>query len=513
MRFAVIALLLSAGSVQAEQPLSAIEWLSESLLAPPNFVMAPPNQPNPFDTTVIVSSSLDLISRDAAGLLPPDITGFPAQLWGNMPAVEVIDILKAHQLSSVTELNSLFRNILLAQADPPFGSGLNNSPILTRIDQLMNIGALDEAETLVKLAGVNEPEIFKRWFEVSILANRSLAVCNHLAKNPDLSDDIATRVICLARSGDWNAAAITLSLSASIGDVEKDREALLLRFLDPDLLEGEAIPEIPTPLPAIDFVLREALGLPRPTTTLPLIFLSTDMGLRIPQRRRMEAAEKLVQAAAVPSSLLFAAYRGGRAASSGGIWGRADAVQDLDLALVGDDDNRLATALQVAFVEMKLAGLLPALAEEYADALAHRKNTESLKPVAEIVQILLLLENLPIAAWFDPQSTEDPAIALSRMIASRTPIPSEIRFDNPIPDAITTVFSGHLPQQQNFESLLVLAESGNIGAAVLSATKLLENGWDSTPQDVQEGLALLIAAGLDGAARRVAIQILLIGLP
>ena len=79
--------VLLASSAQAEAPKSAIDWLSESLLQPPNFVITPPaHTGHSLDTTSISAMPLEMISRDAAGLLPPEVTGFPRAIWGDTPS-------------------------------------------------------------------------------------------------------------------------------------------------------------------------------------------------------------------------------------------------------------------------------------------------------------------------------------------------------------------------------------------------------------------------------------------
>ncbi len=505
-------LLLSAQAAFAEAPLSAIEWLSESLSQPPNFVIVPPSRQNSVFGNNITSSSLDLVSRDAAGLLPPSVTGLPVRLWGEMQADQVILALQDHKTSGVPELRILFRNLLLAQADPPLGVDARISPLLTRIELLMEIGALDEAETLIELAGVTEPKIFAKWFDLAIMANRTRAVCAALAKLPELSDDITTRVVCLARGGDWNAAAITLSLSASIGDLEPLREELLIRFLDPELFNHDQETAIPTPLTPIDFALREALGLPRPSP-LPLMYLGVDLKLNVPQRRRMEAAEQLVKTAAIPTSLLFAAYRGGRPASSGGIWERSNVVQQLDRALIENDDVALADAITQAYQEMANVGLLSALAAEYSDALAHYPKSQALNKVSAMVQTLLLLQGIPVSAWVETVEADTDKMEMARVLASRIPVLGLSPYDDPMLNAIFAAFSDQIPPLSEFSYNLELIDNGNIGAAILVSLGLLANGVDGASANIYEGLFLLRKAGQDDAARRVAIQLLLTEMP
>ena len=58
-------------------------------------------------------------------------------------------------------------------------------------------------------------------------------------------------------------------------DAKEEREALLARFLDPVLFEEDPAPRVPRPLTALDFTLREAVGLPRPPGALPGIVSQT----------------------------------------------------------------------------------------------------------------------------------------------------------------------------------------------------------------------------------------------
>ena len=511
MRRGVFVFMLIAGAARAEPPQSAIDWLSEAIESPPNFVIAPPSSlTRPVPEFEIIETPLSLVSRDAAGLLAPNVTGFSHKLWGDNSAEQVIKLINTLPLGDLPALRGLFRQVLLAQADPPLGASLTVSPLLARIDRLIEIGALDEAETLITLAGVSEPEIFRRWFEITLLGNRTIAPCNTLARAPALSDDIATRVICLARTGDWNAAAITLSLAATIGDIPRPHEEMLIRFLDPELFDGTPEPEIPEPLGVVDFFLRESLGMSRPNSGLPLAFLNVDLGLRAPPRLRMLAAEKLVQSGAIPSTLLFAAYRGGRAASSGGIWGRAEAVQNLDRALVEQDSTTLVDALETAYVAFSDANLLVPLAEEYANALAHYPRDATLAPVAHRIRRLLLLAGAPISAWLDDDTEDNPTMELATVLASNLPLLGLPPYDDPRLVAVFSGFAGLPPARSNMDAMMTLIKSGNQGEVIVKAATLLSKGQEADPQDIHQGLFLLNQMGLHQVARNIALQILLI---
>ena len=122
--------------------------------------------------------------------------------------------------------------------------------LVARVDQLLGMGALEEAGALIDRAGPDTPELFRRWFDVGILLDRAQAPCAALRQNPALSPTLPARVFCLARGGDWNAAEITLTLGQQVGSIPADEQALLARFLDPELFEEEDPPPVPEPLTA-----------------------------------------------------------------------------------------------------------------------------------------------------------------------------------------------------------------------------------------------------------------------
>jgi len=502
--------VLLAGAAHAEPPKSAIDWLSESLLQPPNFVISPPGRTGHGQSAIITSMPLEMVSRDAAGILPPEITGFPRGIWGDLPSADAALLLQSVGPSALPEVASLFKQVLLAQSNPPLDAGPEGALLLARIDTLFAMGALDEAETLILLAGVSEPEIFRRWFEISLIGQRTNAPCTALKARPSLSDDVSTRTICLARSGDWNAAAITVSLAESLGQIAVVDADLLVRFLDPEMFAGLPDAGNPEPLDPITFTLRESLALPRPETPLPLPYLNADLTLHTPARQRILAAERLVRASATPPNLLFAAYRGARAASSGGAWGRAELVQELDAALVSEDDERLAKALTAAMVAFADASLLAPFSIEYGDTLAHFPPAPETGQIAPRIRRLLLLAGHPLAQWANLGPTDPSLVQFATRLASHTPIQGVSPYGDALPEAIHLAFANLTPPQQDLPALVAKIDAGNFAEVLLRALALLANGRDSDPQSLHEGLYLLRKLGLEDSARKVAIQLLLI---
>ena len=95
------------------------------------------------------------------------------------------------------------------------------------------MGALDEAEALLLDANPNtDPKLIDLWSKISFLTLRFDNFCNAVLKSYHTLINPAHKVICLARSGDWNAAALSLATYSSINEIENDYEKLLIPFFE-----------------------------------------------------------------------------------------------------------------------------------------------------------------------------------------------------------------------------------------------------------------------------------------
>jgi len=544
MLFVVLALVVGAPLATA-QPRSAIPWLSDSIALPtaPIPPRARPAGPARPETATITVTTLAPISRDAVGVLAPEVTGLPRSLWGDANAGTVRAMIVAHPDQGVPAARALFRRLLLAEADPPRGADASASVLLARIDRLLDQGALDEAAALIDAAGPETPEMFRRWFDIGLLTQAAQAQCQALRRNPALSPTLPARVFCLARGGDWNAAEITLTLGEDVGSITPDQEALLARFLDPAIFEADPEPPIPEPLTALDFTLREAIALPRPYGPLPLAFLRADLDEHAPMRARIDAGERLVLAGAAAPDVLFAAYRAGAPAASGGVWERARAVQALDAALasptepeasearapagpidkppptakvrepaarnVGPDPVALADALAVADAALAARGLRVALATEYGPALAALDPARLAAPArADLTELLLLAGDTAAAARAagpDPEPRVRALLSLAGSTEAAGPPPED--------PAIRAALSGLADRPAAGEREARLAETiaaGRTGEAILDALVLLEPGPAVDPASLETALFTLRTAGQGAAARAIALQTLLL---
>ena len=489
----------SLGFAEGEPPLSAIPWLTESLSS-----TAPSTRPNVMQSTKIESITVEVLrekARDGAGLLAPEITGFPLDLWKDASQSDISQRVAQIPYGGTPAVRSLFRQLMLAQSNAPKDAEIEDQVLLARLDRLLDIGALNEAQALIEHVGADTIALFRRWFDIGILTGQGEVVCGRLSQSPMLSPSRNVQVFCLATQKDWDAAATALTLGEGLGEIKTADADLLAFFLDASLLEEIDPPEIGNPLTSLEFLIRESVGLPRPdAANLPLAFLHAELGDYVPLRFRIEAAEALVQADVLPPSVLFASYREEAPAASGGVWERVAAIQDMDAADTGD---AIATALKKLDLEFRAPALRSAVAEEFLLYLSDLPPASIPVEVHDQIAALLLLADAPERAktWISIESPK--ALRDAYSIAAQT-----YSGDS----ELETLLSSTTPEAYLTVAHQRLIEREQIGLALISALTLLGEDEDLETPDVLQALALLRATGQDKTARQTAVEHLLLTL-
>ena len=393
---ALIAFGLSLWAVPglAQQPLSASDWLSGSIQEPPRESSGwRPDDGRPADAQgptpgappvaqtgavgKVAVSRLDETDPDRAGTISARAAGLPADLWAGSDAA-LLNTMIEDSTARLPATNALLRRVLTAQLNPPARSGDTESGalFLARVDRLLDMGANADAARLLASAGLRSPENFRRLFDLALLAGEEARACAVMNDTPGIAPSFAARIFCLAQSGDWSAAAITFHGAEQFGLIPEDRLALLAQFLDDSYVDAGETLEPPQPVTPLDFRMHEAVGQPLPTAPLPLAFAHSDLRPTSGWKARLEAAERLARAGALPAPKLALIYSEQKPAASGGVWERAGAYQRLQLALDADDPEATGPALQAAFDEFSRAGMADVLAALVAadlpDTLAGR---------------------------------------------------------------------------------------------------------------------------------------------
>jgi hypothetical protein len=459
-------------------PRSAIPWLSQVLVEPLKPAETPTGttRVEPVDVTSISNTA-----RARIGILAPDQTGFDQAFWQQTSQAKAISLIASTPYSGPPTARRLFKSLLITRLSPPIGA--SEAFEIARIDRLLALGALDEADVLLQDAKPDTPRLFRRWFDVNLLTHRVDRPCADLAQSPALAPHRAVDVFCLAVNEDWEAASLALNLGETLGEISASDALLLDFFLDPALIE-EIDPPVPSAtMTAFEFFIRDSVGLKRTEDRPPLAFYHADLAEFIPARFRMEAAERLVQAGALSTPLLFDAYRQEDPAVSGGVWERADAVQEMDAAVIGED---IAKALVRIDREFDAIGLRHAIAEEFAGRLSQLVPDDIPPQTHAIIAQLLLLGGRADAAqaWVSDTSSGQLRDALS----------------------IATGGSGPSPIARAFEAQPSPADTADV-APFFDAITQLSRGTNG--DDAPAGLATLRNWGFDTQARQIAVELLL----
>ena len=507
---AVVGLVLSAPPIRAQEPLSAIDWLSSSVTTSAGSTVGLPAKPEkPAEAPVtsggalpqdVAVSVLDGPSPDGIGMLSPATTGLPRDLWGMGLEAEIRAAIAKERNDLLPALQSLTMTLMLAEAAPPADSSGTGALLLARIDRLLAMGALDQAASLLEAAPAGDPELFRRAFDVALLTGNEDHGCDMMRATPNLAPTFPARIFCLARSGDWNAAALTLRTAQALGYVTQEEDSLLSRFLDPDLYEADALPPIPARMTPLSWRMFEAIGEQQSTGSLPLAFAHAELRDTAGWKGQIEASERLARAGVIAPNVLLGFYTERLPAASGGVWDRVDAFQRFETALRAGDPGAVAQSLPAAWARMAEAELEVPFAVLFADDLSRLPLTGDAGQIA--FEIGLLSPSFEaIAKSRKPESPREAFLIglATGNLAGAAPTDSMGR-------AIAPAFlrTGAAPE---FAALL---DQRRLGEAILLAIEKIGRGVQGEVAAVTEGLAFLRLVGLESIARRTALELLLL---
>ncbi|MBB1490882.1 MULTISPECIES: hypothetical protein [unclassified Paracoccus (in: a-proteobacteria)] len=431
---------------------------------------------------------------DTKGAIPAEAARLPRDLWGAAPAGDVAQAIAAAQ-PRLAASRALFQRMLTAQLQPPSGAAAGDEGrlFLARVDRLIAAGRLDDADALLQSAGWSDGPRFARRFDIALLRDTADEVCATMDLRPGLAPDLSARIYCLARTGDWNAAALTLHGARAGGMMPSQTVALLERFLD----DGSADLSEPLPDPAqvtpLEFRLFEAIGQPLATADLPLAFAWADLNGNGGWKARLDAAERLARAGAIDPAPLAAAYLDQRPAASGGVWDRAAAFQRIDAALEAGDAAKVSAELPEAAALFLQAGLIVPFARLVGPALSGLTLDSG---ATETAAHLRLLTGVPGTQPGDVPAHDRPLLALAEG-------------DPGAAVAFPTGSTGAAYAEALAARPLPEAPPEGRGLALLAAMADVEAGLDGDVARAATGLRRMVELGQPADARLAAVELLL----
>ncbi|MGH1329425.1 MAG: hypothetical protein ACRBBK_00955 [Paracoccaceae bacterium] len=487
-----------------DKPLSAIDWLSDSV-ATPVALPLPTVTPGGDVATSALPEDVSVMPlggpvADSVGLLAASQTGLSPDLWGRSSSRDIAGRLQALESDLLPAARDLVQMLILAELDPPYDSSPEAILFLARIDALLARGALEPAQNLILRAGPDHPQVFRRWFDISLLLGTEDRACAKLRDTPELSPTFPARIFCLARGGDWDAAALTLETAEALGMLTPEDDALLAQFLHPELAEGGLRLEAPNNPNPLVFRMYEAIGAPLATGALPLAFAQSDLRANIGWKAQLDAAERLARAGAISPQQLHDIYLEGKPAASGGVWDRVKAYQTLDMALERQDISAVSAALAPAWQAMEGRELEVPFAALYGARLAELPLTGRVKQLAN--RIALLSPDYEVLARKHSPATEAERFwfAISQ---------GDLRGVS-APDAYSEAVREGFAEIEFPTRLQSLTQNDRMGEAILRAISLLSSGAQGDLDEISDAFAFLRNAGLEDTARRAALQLLLL---
>ncbi|MCY3997020.1 MAG: hypothetical protein OXF07_12855 [Rhodobacter sp.] len=504
-----LATVLSCGSAWAQMPLSAIDWLSDSLTEsasgplPAYSVHDESTRTGaPGPDTISVAPVGD-VNSNSVGLFPGTATGLPTSLLEAADSSEITALLLETGRGPLPSMRRLLFDLLLAEAPRSGTADSGGRLFLARVDSLLDLGAVEQARALLERVGPSDPERFRRWFDVGLLTGTEREACVRFSRTPELLKSLSARVFCLARNGDLGAASVTLAAGRATGAVSGADAALLTRFLNlyaEDDTEPLPVPMHPSPL---EFRIHEAIGEPLSTETLPRAFARADLRPNIGWKARVEAAERLVRSGAISANLLLGLYAKPEPEASGGVWRRSAVIQRVDAAIRERDSERIAETLPDAWREMRRKGLETVLAELYGDALREIDLEMSVGSIA--YRIMLLSDEYETAAEHHVPIDIDERFLRAVSMGE----PENAEAPNDVARAIASGFRAADTQER------IPGNAGNDdpGAMVLAAVRKMRDSGMGDLGSLSEAIALFRKAGLEEVARRAALEAMILDKP
>ncbi len=478
---------------EAEVTVPPPAWLSESLLSPHGNIAT---SATPEEIRVM---PIGAVSLDAVGLLTPMQTGLPADLWAGSDSETLANLFRAQPTIGLPAIQGFTQMLALSELNPPPDSTQEAEVFLARLDMLLSRGAIDPARAMMERAGPTAPRVFRRWFDVTLLTDQPDRACAAMRANPDIAPSFPARIFCLARSGDWSAAALSLDTGEALGFIDAPEAELISRFLDPGIAEASApLPIDVNPSP-LHYVMRVAIGERPGASQLPLPFAHIDLADVAGWRAQLDAAERLARAGAITPAQWQLIYTSRVPSASGGVWDRVAAVQRFDVAVLARDPQGIADTLPDAWAAVQDAELEVPFAEVYGERLMRQPLTGETALLARRVA-LLSSDYETVAQMAVPQTPAERFLFAIARGQTETPAPT-----GALPRLIADVFS----QTNVPDRYARMIGDDQIGEALLRASLVLSRDQPDL-DDLRDALGLFRAMGLESVARQAALELLIL---
>ena len=231
----IIVIIIQPSNLFSGEPMSAIDWISKSSRKDiiqsieKNFDIDELEE----DSSTILKSNLGLISLNTIGIIAAENLELPKDIWKDSKESTLTNILINFPEIRLLEGNIFFRKLLIAEGSPPITDDTKSEFLVQRLKSLMELGALEEVDTILKLANSNSKSLLEVWKDNALLTGRLSDYCEKITSYPNLETEEEIKILCLASRKEWKTASFVLKSSVLLGNISKVNEELLLLYLDP----------------------------------------------------------------------------------------------------------------------------------------------------------------------------------------------------------------------------------------------------------------------------------------
>ena len=464
---------------------------------------------------IIKKSELRPNDLNSVGIIPAKITGIDPKIWQEMNELTLFLELQSLPTLHFDATQTFLKRILISETIPPIPNLKNKLAgklyLIAKLDKLIEIGALEEAETIINQVRRIDSNLFKRLSTISFLTGRIDTMCNQLSLFPGLNDDLTVKIICLSKLDDWNAAALILSSAVSLNLLDSHRELQLINYLDPSRLPQNNPLENQTDFDEIDFYLGNVAKNPQPKFFDDVKYRYATFNTGSGLESKILAAEALLRKRSINVSTLFDTYRNNNISGSGGFWSRMLAIKSLDQALNRNNQQSVSIALDRAIDEMFKRNLLFTLASEYSSKLATFTVLEDHKNLNDSFAIIFALNNEIPRTWSTYQSKDEYIAMAMNLLKNNTvnagEVEDAIRLVNP---SFNQFEHTNLSSKSNKIKLSDFKESKKTkGALILQVLQKTSKGVNTQTNDLYQSLLSLINLGQVQLAKSILVEYLI----
>ena len=460
----------------------------------------------PFGESSIEETFLDKIKFNGIGLVSIERTKFPDDLWSNSNEKVLSEKLNTMPKLSLASTNKAFKRLLLVDANPPLNSiGMKNmgySFLLSRIDQLINLGALDEAEEMLNYIKEPSIEFMKRKIEVAALNGRLSKTCELANKYPNFKGMLQFKIICLVQKNDWQAAALAFTVGSSLKQFNQKEEQLLLNFLDPDIESDYTYEVAISDLSPTNFYLMHGKKELIPPDVLPNKYAYAFSRSGMSHEIRIKSMEQLASNYVVNPNTLFDLYRSSPYEDMGKADNATKSVIELDQSFNSDSGQKKLLALKRAIREFQKKNLLAQLSYEYKDELKNLQSSDD-KRLNDLAIALISLTDGVNRELFTSGSTIP---NINCLIDIKKKIFVTLETDTDLCQLVKKLNIEII--KKSFPRNRVDGEQIEKGLVLLESLNLLKDGFSTELEKLKLSLTMLTKIGLIDLVNEISLELI-----